>query len=58
MDARRNNMELFMIKNKYELYELEPYVNDLVTGKIGAKSVAELLLANSRLVDKIYYMEK
>jgi hypothetical protein len=50
--------QLFLIKKKYLLDEFEPYVHDLVTGKIGAKSIADLLLSNTRLVDKLYYMEK
>ena len=49
---------LYSINSRFELAELAPYVADLVTGKVGAKSVAELLLANARLVDKIYYMEE
>ena len=49
---------LFAIKNKYELEELFPYVNDLVGGTGQPKSAVELLLVNARLVDAKYYMSK
>ena len=49
---------LFTIKSKYELEELKPYLGDLVGGAGQAKSLAELLLANTRLVEGRYYMVK
>lgn len=48
--------QLFAVKQKFQLEELEPYVQDLFGSAAGMpRSQAELLLRHTRLIDGLYY---
>jgi hypothetical protein len=49
--------QLFELRSKYSLNEIEPYLKDLFGHSNQPKTIHELLLAHALLIDGFYYLK-